>query len=429
MLNKIIEKLNALGCTIWELTETEKHSWEFYFIRHKLDQNRAVAVKDVEVTLYQPIEDGKFLGSASASISPTASDADVDKTLRDLMYQASLVKNPAYTLTDKPITIPDKTDPVDVEAIADDFIRAMQAIPETVTEDVNSYEIFVSEKRRHTKNSNGVEYTCVYPDSMIEVIVNARRDGHEIELYRQFTSGTCDKEKLTADVESALRYGRDRLSAVPTPKLGSASVLFSTQDATEIYDYFAARTNASMKVRGISDYEIGKPVCPQFTGDRVSIESVPELPNSSKNFPVDREGSLVRSEYIIRDGVVEHFWGDRQFSQYLGIDDGFLVSNIRVTGGSASAQELREGDSLEIVEFSDFQVDPMGGDIAGEIRLGYLRRGGKTTIVTGGSVSGSMLEAAQSMRFSKELVQYDNYLIPAVTQLQNLRITGIAELE
>jgi hypothetical protein len=71
----------------------------------------------------------------------------------------------------------------------------------------------------------------------------------------------------------------------------------------------------------------------------------------------------------------------------------------------------------------------MGGDIAGEIRLGYLRRGGKTTIVTGGSVSGSMLEAAQSMRFSKELVQYDNYLIPAVTQLQNLRITGIAELE
>ena len=67
----------------------------------------------------------------------------------------------------------------------------------------------------------------------------------------------------------------------------------------------------------------------------------------------------------------------------------------------------------------------MGGDIAGEIRLGYLHRGGTVTIVTGGSISGSMNEAMKDMRFSKERVQYDNRLIPAVTLLKGLRVTGV----
>ena len=99
--------------------------------------------------------------------------------------------------------------------------------------------------------------------------------------------------------------------------------------------------------------------------------------------------------------------------------------NIRVTGGSKSAEELRSGDYIEIVEFSDFQVDEMGGDIAGEIRLGYLHRGGETLIVTGGSVAGNMEDAIKEMTFSKELIQYDRALIPAVTCLKGLRITGV----
>ena len=76
------------------------------------------------------------------------------------------------------------------------------------------------------------------------------------------------------------------------------------------------------------------------------------------------------------------------------------------------------------MEFSDFQVNPMNGDIAGEIRLGYLHDGGKVTVVEGGSVSGTMRELAGSMRFSREQRQYDNCLIPAVTRLYGASITG-----
>ena len=66
----------------------------------------------------------------------------------------------------------------------------------------------------------------------------------------------------------------------------------------------------------------------------------------------------------------------------------------------------------------------MSGDIAGEIRLGYLHDGDTVTVVEGGSVSGSMRELAGSMRFSKEQKQYNNYLIPSVTRLYGASITG-----
>lgn len=427
MFETIRKKLAALSCDGWELTETTKRGWEFYMIRHALDQNRAVDVKTFEVKLYRALDGGKFLGSASGEISPTASEDEIDAVLDALLFQAGLVKNPAYTLADTPVDVPDKTEPVDVEAIAEDFIRAFRAVEETETEDINSYEIFVSSITRHTLNSNGVEYTCTYPSSTIDLVVNARRDGHEIELYRFLTSGTCDAEKLKRDVADALHFGRDRLIAVPTPKLQSSAVILSTADACEVYDYFVARMSAGFKVRRISDWEIGKPVCEDVTGDAITVKAVSSLRNSSKDFPVDSEGCVIRDRYLIRDGVAENFWGSRQFSEYLGLKDSSMVHNVIVSGGSKSAGEIRSGDYLEVVEFSDFQVSPMGGDIAGEIRLAYWHHNGETTVVTGGSVTGNMAAAARTMTFSRETAQYDTLVIPAVTRLENLQITGVAE--
>jgi PmbA protein len=428
MLDTIKKKLAALDCDAWELTETKKRGWEFYFIRHKLDQNRAVEVKTIGVKLYKSLEDGKLIGSASGEIPPTASDAEIDERLASILYQATLVKNPAYSITDKPVDVPEKTEGVDVEKIAEDFVRAIRSVEESEETDVNSYEIFVSELKRHTLNSNGVEYTCTYPSSAVELVANARRDGHEIETYRLFTFGTCDAEKLKSDVACAMRYGRDRLAAEPTPKLGTAAVVFSTDDAVNIYDYFLDRMSAGMKYQKMSDWELGKSVVADAKGDQITVEVLSTLQNSSKDFPVDEEGMVIRDRFLIRDGVAENYHGSRQFSEYLGIKDSSIVRNVRFAGGKGSAAEVRHGDYLEVVEFSSFEVDSMSGDIAGEIRVGYWHHGGETTVVTGGSVSGNMLEAAKNMTFSRETVQYDTHVIPAVTRLEGLRVTGVAEI-
>jgi len=112
------------------------------------------------------------------------------------------------------------------------------------------------------------------------------------------------------------------------------------------------------------------------------------------------------------------------FRSYMDID-GFMITNYVVDGGSKSEDEIRSGKYLEVVEFSDFQVSAVTGDIFGEIRLGYYHDGDKIIPVSGGSVSGSMFEYMKEMYMSKDCTQYNNVVIPSLTKLMNVTVTGL----
>ena len=426
MLDIIVKLLKESGVHAWELNDVKTEGWEFYFIRHELDQNRAKHVEHISVKVYQLIDDGKFMGSASAELPPTATEDEARRLIGDLAYRATLVKNRPYSLN--PLTEAHRetlhSAPVDVSGIARAFLDTMQQLPETATEDINSYEIFVNAKTRRFLNSEGIDVEEIYPDSMIEVVVNARRNGHEIELYRNYQSGSCDAVGLKRDLARTMQYGKDRLHTAPTPALGQADVLFTTSDATRIYDYFVDRLSAQMVYRRMSDWQLGKPIADEIKGDKVSVTLVRELENSSMNRAFDAEGAPIHDSVILRAGVPEKYCGSRMFASYLGLDDSFIPSNVLVEGGTHSEQELRAGKYLEVVEFSDFQVDPMTGDIFGEIRLAYWHDGERTVPVSGGSVSGSMHDFVKDMLLSEESVQYNNYRIPALTLLKNVTVTG-----
>ncbi len=425
MLDTIVRLLNEAGVAAWEISEVRTRGWEFYFIRHALDQNRVKDVAHITVKVYQLIEDGQYLGSASCEIAPTMEEAELRARIESLAYRATLVKNRPYTLRAPEEAEPAAEAPIDVDAIARDFLRTLREIPETAGEDINSYEIFVSAKTRRFLSSTGVDRTETYPDSMLEVVVNARREGHEIELYRNYTSGSCDVEGLRRDLERTMRYGRDRLLAQPTPALGKADVLFTGRDAVSLYEYFADRLNAAMVYRKMSDWTLGEPVAPAFHGDRPSLEALRELPNSSRNRHFDAEGATIRDTVLLEDGVARNYLGGRMFAAYLGLDRAFIPTNFAASGGTHTEEELRAGRYLEVVEFSDFQVDSMTGDLFGEIRLAYWHDGETVTPVTGGSLSGSMLELAGEMFLSRGSTQYDNWRIPAATLVKGVTVTGI----
>ena len=429
MLYQITDALKASRADAWEITETLEDRWEFYLIRHALDQNRVVHVERYQVKVFRRSGDGQFLGSASGEIPPTADPAEIRRLVDQLLLAASLVRNPAYTLN-QPAVQPEKrpaSAPVHPGEIASAFLSALQQVPETETEDLNSAEIFVSSVQKHFLNSEGVDVVSEYPSSMVEAVVNARKDGHEIELYRMYTSGTCDAEQLRRDLTEVLSFGRARLQASPTPALEKADVVFSTDAALEIYHWYADRMNAAYKYMKYSDWEAGEPVAESEGGDSVTLTAVPFLPNSSRNFAFDAEGAPIRETVQIQDNVARAFLGSRQFSRYLGLEQSFQPGNLKVSGGRDSAEALRTGDYLEPVEFSDFQVNPLTGDIAGEIRLAFWHHDGKVTPVSGGSVSGSMKQFARSIRFSRETRQYDWMEIPAVTRLKDVTVTGIGE--
>jgi len=425
MMDSLIKLLKDSGVHAWEITDEKTCGWEYYFIRHALDQNRAKNVEHITVKVYQLSEDGKFIGSASAELPPTASEAEAKALIGSLAYRATLVRNLPYTLV-PPAPVEDAAQvPVDVAGIAAQFLETMRALPETETEDINSYEIFVTENTRRFVNSAGVDLCETYPSSMIEVVVNARRDGHEIELYRSYDSGSCDAAGLRRDLERTMQYGKDRLRAVPTPALGKADVVFSSGDACQLYQYFAARMNAQLVFRKMSNWQLGVPIAEDIRGDKVTVSAVRSLPNSSKNHLFDAQGAPIRDTVMVRGSVPACYLGDRMFSCYMGLEGSFIPSNLDVAPGTHSEEELRRGAYLEVVEFSDFQVDYMTGDLFGEIRLGYWHDGETVTPVSGGSLSGSMNDYLKEMYLSAETVQYDNFRIPALTRLSGVTVTGI----
>ena len=426
MLEQVLEILKQAGVYAWEITEKRAEGWEFYFIRHALDQNRAKRIYSLNVKVYQKIGED-MIGFAGAELPPTASAEEAKKLVENLAYQATLAPNRLYTLRKPGAAHAAHRDEgkVDVPAIAGDFLRTLKALPETETEDLNSYEIFASAVTRRYLNSEGVDVTETYPESMAEVIVNARKEGHEIELYRMYESGSCDAAGLERDLKKAMAYGRDRLLAKPTPALGTADLILSGEDAIEVYNYFADRLDPAMICRRMSDWAIGKPIAEDVKGDRVTLTALRELPNSSENRAFDAEGSPIRDTVMLRDNVPEHFLGGRMFSCYMGLEDSFQPGNYAVAGGKRSEAELRQGKYLEAVEFSGFQVDSMTGDIFGEIRLAYWHDGETVTPVTGGSVSGNLRDLLGELWLSAETARYDNWSIPAVTRINNITVAGI----
>ena len=425
MMERIKHILNNCGADAWEITDTKTTGWEFYFIGHRLDQNRAKNVEHINLKVYKLSEDGTSLGIASAEISPTDSEEEIRKTAGNLVYQASLVKNKPYQLNQPKIAEPLAVGLNPLPQEAECFINTMQSIQETPAEYLNSFELFINQNERRLITSEGIDITQSYPTSVIDLVVNAKKDTHEIELYRIYELGSCQPDQNRHDVEELLQFGKDRLRAVNTPQQENTPVVLSTDAALSVYAYFLDNLDAAYLVRGVSSYEIGKPIAEQVEGDRITLKAVRELPGSPCNFAYDEEGAPIRDEILMEESIPNMFTGSRMYAQYLGLEDTFLVSNWSVSGGIKSAEELRSGAFLEIVEFSDFQVDSMTGDIFGEIRLAYYHDGkGSVTPVTGGSVSGSMLDNVGHMQMSKETRRYANAEIPSVTKLEKIIIAG-----
>ena len=424
-IEQIKELLEKSGAFAWRITQTKTKRWEFYFIRHDLDQNRSADIENYQITVFVKSDDGKGVGSASAEMGPDETPEYVELTIKDLLFQASLIKDAYYELK-APAALPEseETD-VDLNRISADFMDTVKKLPETDEVFMNSYEIFVSDVKRRIVTSTGIDVTEKYPVSLLETVVNARNSEHEIEFYKLYDSGTCMKKDLTADLGKTFEYGPARLSAGKTPSLGKADVLFSGEDAVRIYEYFKDGLDCAFIHMKYSSFKKGEPIAEDITGDKVTLKTLKFLDGSSMNMLTDPEGTPIEDRTLMEEDIPKSFHGGTKFSYYLGEKNTFIPGNYEVSGGKNTAEELKKGPVLECVFFSDFQVDTMSGDLFGEIRLAFMHEAdGSVRPVTGGSISGNMKEFVKSMKMSTDRSRYDNALIPSYTRLSDVTVTG-----
>lgn len=132
----------------------------------------------------------------------------------------------------------------------------------------------------------------------------------------------------------------------------------------------------------------------------------------------------MKDREMIKDGRLLMIHGGNRFAQYLGIEPTGDFGGFRVPAGQVSLAEMKAQPYLEIVNFSDFQMNDYTGHFGGEIRLAFFYDGEKVVPVTGGSVNGNIFEAQKTLVFSREMQVEKNFEGPKAVCMDKVSVAG-----
>jgi len=432
MLNKIISLLkNNKEISGFKLYEKHIESVELFFIKKSLDMDRAKDVNHLILTIYVDFKEGdtSYRGSSSSEIHPTMTEEEILKTIKRLSFSASFVKNPIYPLVAKSSVNPK----IVISNLSEKPLN--QWIPEITTaiykEDVfdkggiNSAELFLNKIATRIVNSNGLDISYSNYNGTLEFITTWREESEEIELYKNIDFSSFAPNLISGEISSMINQCKDKAIAKPTPSLDKTPVLLTGTPVKEFFSYYYNQAVASSVYNKISTLEVGHNAQGEnVVGDKLSIALDPNLENSTFSIPFDEDGFPLSKIQLYKDGILKRNFGSVRFSHYLNIEPTGDIYNTIISGGSKLKSELKQKPYLELVAFSDFQMDSFTGDFAGEIRLGYYYDGHSTIPVTGGSLSGNIKKIHNNMYLSKELQQDNNFVGPETILLNNVSISG-----
>lgn len=418
-MEKILQALKEEKINEYLIVEETVYGKEWFCIGKKLDMSRAKKVKHFYLTVYQTIYEcnERYKGSASCKLSEAWDMKRIQERICDLVKEAGYVKNPYYELP---------SPSSDIEGKTSSSLGTIQGVFDVMAdfhedEDIalNSYELFESMTEVRIVNSKGVDVTYSYPSHELEVIINAKNEDHEIEIYQDIHFGEPNIAELKHQLGKATRQAKDRVKAEPLKQQHICQrVIISQENVLSIFRYYLFQLRVDALYQQYSTVAIGDKLGPAD----FHLEGLPYLEHSSMNFAYDREGRPCRQVTLVDKGQVQNFWGDHIFSSYTDNLDTTMVYNFKIAPGSITLEKMKSEPYLEIVQFSDFLCHPITGDFNGEIRLGYYFDGEKKVVISKGSISGNIKDNEKTMVLSKELSKYNNAVVPSAILLEKVRI-------
>lgn len=416
----------------WKINTKETEADEMFYVGKTLNMNRAKRVTHIMLTVYKDFEaDGiKYRGSYTTEIHPTMKENEIKDIIDNAVFAAGFVKNKYYPLAARYDVKPEVHDssfksrplveftPLITDAIfkADNYENGK----------VNSAELFLNKVNNKIINSEGVDVQFSGYNGFMEFVTNCRGKKEEIELYKNMSFSDFKPDKITVSVDKMINLCKEKAEAKPTPALKKGTVLLTGESVKELLSYYVVQASASSVYKNISTLKIGENVQGEnIKGDRINMKLDPKLSDSTFSAPYDSDGFPLSEVSVYEDGVLKRYWGDVEYSYYLNVEPTGNIENVVVGCGSKSEEEMKKEPYLELIAFSDFQMDGFTGDFAGEIRLGWYYDGTTRTPVTGGSISGNIKLLHNNMYLSKEDQQINNFAGPNTIQLFDVSITGV----
>lgn len=420
MTDLIRSVLEKEGISVWRMHIRRRSGTELFYIARRLDMRRTVDLTETGVTVFRDFEeDGKRMrGSARFGVHPGMTAEEIRAAAAGAYEAAGYVKNPWYELPDpvediRPETEYDTTAEQDAGAMADTLFGADHYGAAVI----NSCEIFSYRDETEILASNGLHVRFDGRTLKGEFVVQ-NIAGQDVEFYRDFRYDRPDTEALYAEAEQALAIVRDRAKAKEAPKAGIYDCVLSGRELSTLMRVYSEKADAAMVYAKYSQYAPG---C-ALQGENVEGEKL-EL-SLADGEPYSEEGIALRGMELAKEGRLLALQGPDRFCRYLGIEPAGRYGKLLCANGTVPFAELKKTPCIVPVSFSDFQADELSGRFAGEIRLAYVYDEEGMHTVTGGSVSGSLLEAQKDMAFSLERYACAEYEGPLAVRLKSVSVAG-----
>lgn len=433
MIERIIDVLSQNDIQNFLINENKINTEELFFIRKSLNLTRNKHVTKYEVTLYRDfsINDTLYRGSASCTLNPSMSDNEISDNIMSAYEAALSVKNPYYklphgnamfTCNDTLEFSDEKSDnnasdvDLSINAMSADNRSADRIYSNYLTANdiaaalfepdvnsdyyINSTEIFVTSTISRIINSNGINVSYKSVIYSGEFVVQCTLPS-DVELYQDFKYSDKDSnisDSLRTKVIDALKMVSDRAGAIPfSSGFSYENVVLEGSCVGDLFYYYLRRLDASMIYPKYSSFEIGSKIISDVSTDSdiINITLNPKIPFSNEGIPL-------KELELIKDNTARYITGNARFSFYLGINPTGEYNSYKMKCGKHSLCDLKSRTYLRIVNFSDFQMDELSGQVGGEFRLAYYFDGSKEIPVTNGSISANINDIANRLLLSKE---------------------------
>ncbi len=407
----------------YKLTQTDTASYEMFFVKGKLETVRRTDTRDLSLTVY--VDHDQTTGSSTVQLYPSATEQELAEAVARAHARALLVFDEPYTqpvggcevyTDDGPLV---GMDPV---ALAADIADVIASAPAPDATAVNALEIFVKDVATRVCNSCGVDKTQTKRTASFEYIPTCDGEGLSVELYQFDTIASLDKEALRDAVSAHMADVAARVKAVTPTEHPACAVLLPSHELRSLvraltYDlsYGAAYNHSNL-------YQIGDDIQAGAVGDRLTVKACAQVPHSPAGAHFDADGTTLADRTLLREGVCVGRFGAHRMAQYLGEEATGQLPCVDVAAGTASQEQLRAQEYLQIVSMSGLQVDLFNDYIGGEVRLAYHVKGAQRIPVTGISISGKLREVLRTLRLSADCVTDGNYHGPAVARLDGMQI-------
>ena len=424
MIEKILAALKESGVEQYQITESREESAELFFIRRSLDMRRIKEIRQAEVVVYKEFWEGEnhLMGSASVQVQESFSQEEMAGLFRDALYAAGFVKNKFSELypgqTQEARAVSDGFGGRSLTEIAGEFSGAMFAEDREEEVFLNSAEIFATKVTRRILNSRGVDVGYEKNRVEGEFVVQCTA-GQDVETYQDFAYDGMNTDALRQKVRRAMEMTRARAEAQSAPPAGEYRVILSGPYVKTILGYYVERSGSYMIYPEYSSFRQG---CDVQGGDvekeRINLTLKATVPYSAEGIPM-------KDRRLVQDGKLQFIHGGNRFAYYLQVEPTGNYAGFQAPQGSVSLEEMRRTPCLEVVNFSDFQMDELGGHFGGEIRLGFLYDGEKRIPVTGGSINGNILDVQKKLVFSREMQVEKEFEGPMAVCLEGVNVAGI----